>query len=99
MEAPRIEDIDIQMHQNVIASFDKNLNVIVRYKIFSLNFVFHAEIIKEFSLIVMKRLQTDIQQIAGNKTRIREAYAAYKSANGPLYGDDGASETEISFPD
>ena len=67
MEAPGIEHVNIQMHQNVIAFIDKSLNVFARYKIFSLNFVVHAEIIKEFSLIVMKRLQTDIQQIAGVK--------------------------------
>lgn len=46
-----------------------------------------------------KAVHGDIQQTAGNKTRIKEAYDAYKSANGPLYGDDVASETEISFPD
>lgn len=40
----------------------------------------------------------DIGQTNATKLEIMRAYNSYKAENGPLYGDDANSDTEIEFP-
>ena len=45
-----------------------------------------------------KAVHGDIEQNNDSKLQIRSAYNAWKAENGPLYGDDEDSGTEIAFP-
>ena len=45
-----------------------------------------------------RAVHDDISKTVDNQLKIRAAYNAFKKENGPLYGDDEDSGTEIAFP-
>lgn len=51
-----------------------------------------------FMMETFKAVHGDIEQNNDSKLQIRSAYNAWKAENGPLYGDDEDSGTEIAFP-
>ena len=60
-----IQHINVKMNKDMVKAAHKIPDFIIRNKILVLHFVFYTRLIQKIFLVIMKRLQTDIENFIG----------------------------------